>query len=746
MRYRFTLTPTSLQPVTDADNAAVFKAIPQQSWLLTPQAEGCYPAGLVRIKFNLTGEVKERVTGKLFYRQSDSTYNSTSYIWLSTDDDGFLNLQAKLPKDLSELTLVLYSTHAARLKPEVAITQLGAINRYLPRIWELVKFHIRHPRFIFLKFYKAYLLLRRGGIPALKARLFKRDNYPEWIARYDTITDSERQAMSGAISQFSYKPLISILLPVYNVSEVYLRKAIDSVRAQLYVNWELCIVDDNSPDPHIREVIKEYSEQDPRIKALFRGENGHISEATNTAASLASGEFYGFLDHDDELREHALYMVVKELQSHPQAQLIFSDEDKITPEGVRHDPYFKSDLNPELLLCHNCVCHFTVVRAETFKRLGGLRSEFNGAQDWDFALRVSEVVANNEIRHIPHVLYHWRVIDGSTAKETQAKPYVTEAQIAAVSQHLERVGDSGAKVEPIVELSMLRVRYKLPQLKPLVSLVVPTYNQHAILSKCVDGILNRTSYKELELIIVDNRSDDPESLNYLSKLSQRDSRVRILRDDGEFNFSRINNAATRIAGGSILGFINNDIEVIASDWLSEMVANVVRERVGGVGARLLFPNGTVQHAGVITGIGGVAGHQFKSHSINSLGYFCRAVLPQNLSAVTAACMLVKAELFRQVGGFDESQLAVAFNDIDLCLKIRAAGYLIVYTPYAELLHHESVSRGYEDTKEKRARFKREYKVMRQRWGEALLMDPYYNPNFSLEGVGYDLGVRRVALV
>jgi GT2 family glycosyltransferase len=236
-------------------------------------------------------------------------------------------------------------------------------------------------------------------------------------------------------------------------------------------------------------------------------------------------------------------------------------------------------------------------------------------------------------------------------------------------------------------------------------------------------------------------------LDYLSKLSAREDRVRILRDDGEFNFSRINNAATKIASGAILGFLNNDIEVIGGDWLSEMVSNVTRQRVGAVGARLLFPNGTLQHAGVITGIGGVAGHQFKTYSINSLGYFCRAVLPQNLSAVTAACMLVKAELFHQVGGFDEERLAVAFNDIDLCLKIRRLGYLIVYTPYAELLHHESVSRGYEDTKEKRLRFEREYQAMQQRWGEQLVMDPYYNPNFSLEGVGYDLlGAGRVGLV
>jgi GT2 family glycosyltransferase len=331
------------------------------------------------------------------------------------------------------------------------------------------------------------------------------------------------------------------------------------------------------------------------------------------------------------------------------------------------------------------------------------------------------------------------VIEGSTAKETSAKPYVTAAQIRAVSEHLERRGDHGAKVESIPELSMLRTRYALPSPAPLVSLIVPTFNQYKLLSQCVDGILNGTSYKNIELIIVDNRSNDPETLEYLRELPSKDSRVKVIRDDGAFNFARINNDAVKHATGSVLGFVNNDIQIIRPDWLDEMVSNLARKDIGAVGARLLFPNGTVQHAGVITGIGGVAGHQFKTFSVGSLGYFCRAVLPQNLSAVTAACMLVHTDLFNKVGGFDQERLAVAFNDIDLCLKIREAGYLIVYTPYAELLHHESVSRGYEDSPEKKARFAREFKAMQERWGEKLVTDPYYNPNFTLEGVGYDLG-------
>jgi GT2 family glycosyltransferase len=383
--------------------------------------------------------------------------------------------------------------------------------------------------------------------------------------------------------------------------------------------------------------------------------------------------------------------MVRELNEHPEADLIYSDEDKITEDGVRHYPHFKSDWNPELMLCQNYVCHFTVVRRTIFEKLDGIRKGFDGAQDWDFVLRVSESTTPDKIRHIAKILYHWRVIDGSTAKATESKPYVTAAQIKAVSEHLERIGDTGARVESLPAISMLRVTYQIPT-PPLVSLIIPTHNQVKLLSSCIHGILESTTYKNVEVLVVDNRSDDPQTLRYLEEVSQ-DSRVRVIRDDGEFNFARINNDAVKHARGTVLGFINNDIQVVRPDWLREMVSHVIRPNVGAVGARLLYPNGTVQHAGVILGIGGVADHMMKHISAQSLGYFCRAILPQNLSAVTAACMLVKREAFEQVGGFDQDAFAVAYNDIDFCLRLRQAGYLITYTPYAELLHHESISRG-----------------------------------------------------
>lgn len=733
--FKYEATPTEAR-VSDARDA-VEKSMPQMTWQLNPtnNSEKLPPFGEVQVQITLHG-AKGPATGRLYY---SSRNDAVGNIWFASDDSGRASVFAALPSGISTFTLVLYSSEAARISPKVVINQIGKLQRYAPKVRDLVRYHVKHPEAVVSKFSKAYLLLRRGGIGALKERLFRRNAYPEWIARYDTISESDRREMRAHIEQMEYKPTFSILMPVYNVPETYLRQAIDSVRSQVYPHWQLCIADDNSPNAAVREVIKEYAAIDPRIVYVFRTTNGHISQATNSAAEIATGEFFAFLDNDDEIREHALYMMTRELERYRDADLIFSDEDKITPEGVRHDPYFKSDWNPELLLCHNCICHFTVVRAAIYKQLGGLRKECNGAQDWDLALRVSEVTTRDKIRHIPHILYHWRVIEGSTAKETSAKPYVTAAQIRAVSEHLERRGDRGAKVESIPELSMLRTRYALPSPAPLVSLIVPTFNQYKLLSQCVDGILNGTSYKNIELIIVDNRSNDPETLEYLRELPSKDSRVKVIRDDGAFNFARINNDAVKHATGPVLGFVNNDIQIIRPDWLDEMVSNLARKDIGAVGARLLFPNGTVQHAGVITGIGGVAGHQFKNLSVGSLGYFCRAVLPQNLSAVTAACMLVHTDLFKKVGGFDQEQLAVAFNDIDLCLKIRETGYLIVYTPYAELLHHESVSRGYEDSPEKKARFEREYKAMQDRWGEKLVADPYYNPNFKLDNIGYDLG-------
>jgi GT2 family glycosyltransferase len=726
-RRRFVFSPERL---TNAHSSAEVRGGTDgaQVWALKLGSAGRHPWGPIELSL-ICSSIKLPVTARLQYKVGDD-FRDGHDVWVLIDSAAISRRVVHFVPDIRELRLAAYTDDPDFSLTSFELREIGKIQRGITKLSAALSWLLSNPSTARVRLKKAIAMYKKGGIQAIKERLIRSDRYPEWIVLHDTITESDRQRMKETLTTLPYQPLISVLLPVYNVPERFLRAVIESVRSQIYANWQLCIADDNSPSPHVKRVVEEYAARDPRIVYVFREQNGHIAEATNSAATLATGDFIGFLDHDDELRENALYWVVKELNEHRDADLVYSDEDKITEDGIRHYPHFKSDWNPELMLCQNYVCHFTVVRRTIFDKLGGIRKGFDGAQDWDFVLRVSENTTPDKIRHIPKILYHWRVIDGSTAKATESKPYVTAAQIKAVSEHLERIGDAGARVEALPAISMLRVRYTVPEPHPLVSLIIPTHNRHDLLSTCVSGILDKTSYKHIEVIIVDNRSDDAETLQYL-ELIRNDPRVRVVRDEGAFNFARINNDAVKYARGSILGFINNDIQVTSSEWLNEMVSHVIRANVGAVGARLLYPNGTVQHAGVILGIGGVADHMMKHISAQSLGYFCRAVLPQNLSAVTAACMLVKREVFERVVGFDQENFAVAYNDIDFCLRLRQAGYLITYTPYAELLHHESVSRGYEDGPEKRARFEREYEEMRRRWNRVLVQDPYYNCNCDM---------------
>lgn len=707
----------------------------QTAWELTPRASGRISQGPVDLFLSIDF-LKLPFTARI---QCDlgSGFGEGAEIWILIDEPNIKHRVIALPPGIFGLRVLAYTDDPNVNVGSVTMRELGKGQLAFRSASALVRWALNNPRALQRKVKKALLLLRQGGFMAVKERLIKVDRYSEWVRQYDSISERGRENMRQYCERLSYKPLVSVVLPVYNVPERFLRVVIESVCKQVYPHWELCIADDNSPNQTVRDIISEYASRDSRIKYVFRRENGHIAEATNSAAALAQGEFIAFLDHDDELSEHALLTMVAELNAHPDADLLYSDEDKMTEDGVRHYPHFKSDWNPELLLSQNYVCHFTLVRRALFEKLGGIRKGFDGAQDWDFVLRVSECTTPEKIRHVPFVLYHWRVIDGSTAKATESKPYVTAAQIKAVSEHLRRIGDVGATVTSLPEISMLRVSYPVPDPLPLVSLIVPTRNQVEMLSICIEGLLEKTAYKNIEVIIVDNRSDEDETLAYLEGV-RKDSRVSVLRDDSSFNFSRLNNRAVQLAKGSILGFVNNDIQVIRAEWLHEMVSNLVRKGVGAVGARLLYPKGTVQHAGVMVGIGGVADHIMRGISGQSIGYFCRAVLPQNVTAVTAACMLVHRDAFIEVGGFDEKEFSVAYNDVDLCLKLRKAGHLIVYTPYAELIHHESISRGYEDTPEKKARFEREFATMRLKWGKTLTQDPYHNPNFTRERPQYEL--------
>jgi glycosyltransferase involved in cell wall biosynthesis len=555
------------------------------------------------------------------------------------------------------------------------------------------------------------------------------NDYNEWVGCYDMLTDQGRELIKAKISQMQTAPLISVLMPVYNPPLTMLEEAIRSVQGQLYRNWELCIADDASTDKGVRELLQRYANEDSRIKVVFREKNGHISAASNSALDLVNGDYVALLDNDDLLREHALFYIADAIASNPDAGLIYSDEDKIDQSGQRYDPYFKPDWNPDLFLSHNMICHLGAYRTDLVKSLGGFREGYEGAQDYDLALRCTEQLTPQQIVHIPRVLYHWRSHPGSTAQAVGEKNYAQLAGQRALNDHFARI-NVAAKAE-LLDFGMYRVQYVLPKSAPLVSLIIPTRNALDLVKQCVDSIVDKTTYKNYEILIVDNNSDDPDTLAYFDSFAGN-KKIRVLRDKRPFNYSALNNAAVKKARGKYLGLINNDIEVISPEWLDEMMGLAIQPGVGAVGARLWYPNDTLQHGGCITGVGGVAGHSHKHLPRGSFGYFARAQLIQTLSAVTAACLIVKKSIYQEVGGLDETNLKVAFNDVDFCLRVREAGYRNVWTPYAELYHHESATRGHEDTSEKQMRFRDEVLYMQKRWGSTLVNDPAYSPNLTLE--------------
>jgi O-antigen biosynthesis protein len=570
---------------------------------------------------------------------------------------------------------------------------------------------------------------------ALCSDVFDRNDYAEWVRRYDTVTGEKREKILGLVKIMTDKPLISVVMPVYNAKPEWLARAIESVRQQIYPYWELCIADDASLDIAIRPILMRYAKEDPRIKLVFRKKNGHISAASNSAIGLASGAWVAFLDQDDLLEEHALFWVADAINRHPHARLIYSDEDKIDENGQRFDPYFKSDWNLDLFYSHNLITHLGIYEGNLLRDLDGLRLGYEGAQDYDLALRFIERIKADQIYHIPRILYHWRAHAKSTSRAVNVKPYALHAGKKALDDHFRRLGVNASA--ELLDFGMYRIRYVLPESQPLVTLIIPSRNKVGILKKCIESILKKTTYRNYEVLIVDNDSDDPATIQYFNEM-QSDPRVRVVHDNRPFNYSALNNAAVGIARGEIVGLLNNDLEVISSEWLSEMVSHALRPDVGVVGARLWYPDETLQHGGVILGVGGVAGHSHKLLPRHQYGYFARASLIQTFSAVTAACLVTRKSVYAQVGGFNEIDLRVAFNDVDFCLRVREAGFRNIWTPYAELFHHESATRGLEDTPEKQERFSKEVQFMQQRWGSKLLNDPAYSPNLTLKYQDFSL--------
>lgn len=563
------------------------------------------------------------------------------------------------------------------------------------------------------------------------------DEYARWVDLYDTITEGDRRGIKARLLRLEYKPTISIVMPVYDPPIDVLRQAIASVQAQLYAGWELCIADDASPNPSVAALLRSLAADDPRIKLIERASNGHISAASNSALTLATGEFVALMDHDDILAEQALFEVVACLNERRDLDLIYSDEDHIDQHGNRSNPYFKPDYNHDTMLGHNLINHFGVYRRALVEAVGGFRLGFEGSQDYDLALRVIDASSFNRIAHIPAVLYHWRSGSGEATFSEASMQRCIDAARRALVDHLARRGERGRVTgHPLVPVWQT-IRRPRPVPAPLVSIVIPSKDKAEILGPCVEGLLDRTDYSELEILIVDHQSTDPAAINLLERLTE-DPRVTVMPYEGPFNYSAINNAAVARTRGSVLALLNNDVEVINPDWLDEMVALAVLPDVGAVGAKLLYPDNRVQHGGVILGPGGVAGHLFHLLDAHAPGYFGRAVMTSTVAAVTAACLVVRKAVFEEVGGFDEKHLAVAFNDVDLCLKIRERGYRNVWTPQARLYHHESISRGSDQTGERLKRFNSEIEFMMQKWDGVLTSDPFYNPNLNLASGDFSL--------
>lgn len=596
---------------------------------------------------------------------------------------------------------------------------------------------------------RLFLALRREGVEGVRGRVSRLLNpavtlspaeggsaapakdertYAQWLAMFEPFDVAQLTALQQTMIKLPKQPLFSIVMPVYNSVAAHLARAIESVQSQLYTNWELCICDDASTDPRVKDVLIGFANKDSRIRLNFQTTNGHISRASNVAIQMARGQYIAFLDHDDELSRHALLRVAQSIAVKPEAQVFYSDEDKIDESGQRFDPYFKPDFNLGLLRSHNYMCHFAVYEANFLRQLGGLREGFEGAQDYDLALRAVDSIGPEHVVHLPYLLYHWRAASGSTAAGHGEKSYAFAAGQRALADHLARRNLDGAVEEAPEASGMYRMRWALPKTFPLVSIVIPTRNGEAILRQCLNS-LQTTTYPNFEVIVVDNGSDDPATLALLAERSAI-GQIKVLRDERPFNFSALNNHAVNgLATGEFVLLLNNDIEAISPTWLDEMVGAALELGVGCVGARLWYPDWRLQHGGVIL-VCGVAGHAHKYLPRGQHGYMGRAVLAQDMIAVTAACLLVKKSIYLEVGGLDES-LAVAFNDIDFCLRVHSAGYRNHWTPYAELIHHESVTRGYEDTPEKQQRFRAEVEKMQSRWPELLAhADPCYSPNLT----------------
>jgi len=553
------------------------------------------------------------------------------------------------------------------------------------------------------------------------------DDYKKWINK-NIIEEARISEIKKEIAALEYCPKISLIMPVYDIDKKWLLKAIESVINQVYENWELCIVDDASTKNHIKPILEEFSEKDERIKVAYLNDNLGIAGASNKALAMTTGEFIGLLDHDDELTQDALFETVKAINKNC-AELIYSDEAIIDDNQNPVSIHFKPDFSPDLLFSHNYITHFLVVKKSLFSGGSGFFPRFDGAQDYDLLLRLTE--KTDKIYHIPKVLYYWRSISSSTSFDPEEKTYADGAGKKALQEALERrkikgdVWETGKK-------NFYRVkRYVNDQ--PLISIIIPFKDKSEYLKKCVESILDKSTYQRFEIIGINNISTKKETVSVMRTLTKADNRIHFHDYQIPFNFSKICNHAVTLAKGEHIVLMNNDIEIITLDWIESLLEHSQRKEIGAVGAKLYYSDDTIQHAGVILGIGGFAGHSHRHLGRDESGYHNRLMITQNLSAVTGALLMVEKQKYTEVQGFDEVNFQISLNDVDFCLKLREEGYLNVFTPFCEAYHHESISRGYEDTPEKKKRFHKEILSFQNKWQHVLQKgDPYYNPNLTLD--------------
>lgn len=681
-------------------------------------------------RFKVFGTIRPRVyiDGVIRIDIKAEVYNGNKKIYENVfkKKDKELAIVEKISLFKPTVTLKAYDKDKLILEYKINNSFIKKILRKIYTIFKLIYRAIRllwrkHHFLVPPKMWAYYLRKLKERIEWEESNInfydpFKIDEYNEWIAKSELHDEPKK---------LGYNPKISIIVPVYNAPIKYLEECIESVINQLYSNWELCIADDKSTDPKVKETLEKYKKMDKRIKVVYRKENGNISKATNSAIDISTGDFIALLDNDDVITRDALYEVAKAINEDKKIDFIYSDEDKLNPEGRRCDPYFKSDWSPDTILSNNYICHLTTFSKKLLDEIGGgERSEFDGAQDYDLILRLTEKA--HKIYHIPKILYHWRIIPGSTSDTISAKPKAVDAGKRALEDALKRRKIKGT-VDSSNDDGTYIVSYEIDN--PLISIIIPTRDYADILETCLKSIYKKSTYKNYEIIVVDNGSEKQETLDLFEKYKKEHDNFRVLRLDCEFNYSYLNNEAVKIAKGEYILLLNNDTEVITKDWLEKMLMYASRPHIGTVGVKLLYPDNTIQHGGLILGINGIASHAYINADRHFKGEFGRLEVPFNYDGTTAACLMISKKKYEEVGGLEE-ELKANFNDVDFNIKVLEKGYYNIFVPQAELYHYESKSRGLDLDKKKLEQTKQETEYMLKKWNDKLVYSRFYNINYS----------------